>query len=100
MTSDELNVIDVPDRARYEATAGGELIGWLDYTDRGAVRSLDHAEIDAAYGGRGLGGRLVEAVLDDVRGRGVKVVPVCSFVANHIQRHPEHHDLLQRRGEA
>jgi predicted GNAT family acetyltransferase len=29
-----------------------------------------------------------------VRERGEKVVPLCSFVASHIRRHPEHHDLL------
>ena len=34
------------------------------------------------------------AVLGDVRARGLKIEPVCPFVADYLERHPEHADLV------
>jgi predicted GNAT family acetyltransferase len=37
---------------------------------------------------------LVEAALTDIRVRGLRVVPLCPFVAGYIRRHPEYADLV------
>ena len=34
------------------------------------------------------------AALEDVRGKGLVVVPLCPFIARYIQHHPEYHDLV------
>jgi predicted GNAT family acetyltransferase len=34
-------------------------------------------------------------VLDDVRRRGMEVLPICPFVAAYVKRHPEYTDLLR-----
>jgi predicted GNAT family acetyltransferase len=39
--------------------------------------------------GKGVGSWLVRAALDDVRRRGLKIVPACSFVVDFVRRHPE-----------
>jgi predicted GNAT family acetyltransferase len=44
--------------------------------------------------GKGIASRLVKGALDDARRQGLKVVPLCSFVAAYIDRHPEEQDLL------
>ena len=53
-----------------------------------------HTEVVPQFEGQGLGSRLAKFALDDVRRRGLQVVPVCTFVAGYIRRHPEYHDLV------
>ena len=55
------------------------------------IRRLTHAH---GAGESGLGSRLVQAALDDVRGKGERVVPLCSFVRGWIERHPDYADLV------
>lgn len=78
---------------RFELRVDGELVGFADYQVRGDRMVFDHTEIDPASGGRGYGGVLVRAALDDVRTQGLKAVPACSFVDDYINRHPEYADL-------
>lgn len=81
--------------SRYELPSENGL-GFIDYRlDEAAGRIvLIHAEVPAAAKGRGLGRALVAAVLDDVRARGLKVVPRCGFVAAVMNREPGWRDLL------
>ncbi len=78
---------------RFELRVDGELVGFADYQVRGDRMVFDHTAIDPASGGRGLGGVLVRAALDDVRAQGLKAVPTCSFVDDYITRNPEYADL-------
>ena len=79
---------------RYEITADGEPAGFLTFHDHRGTRTLVHTEIDPAYEGRGLAGDLVRAVLDDIRGRGMTMLPVCPFVRAFLDKHPEYVDLV------
>lgn len=88
-------VVDVPERSRYEIHLEGRRVGLLDYYATGDTLTLPHTEIDPAYGGRGLGGELVKGALDDIRERGLLVRPACSFVRSYVAQHPEYADLLQ-----
>ena len=84
------------DRAaeRYVVAVDGEPAGFVQYRDRGRALALVHTEIDDRYEGQGLGGRLVSAALDDVRSRGLAVLPFCPFVRGYIARHHEYLDLV------
>ncbi len=75
--------------------AGSEHVGRLTWVKRGAARVAEHTLVPPAIGGRGVAARLVEALVDDARGQGFKVVPECSYVAAAFQRHPEWADLKQ-----
>jgi uncharacterized protein len=55
---------------------------------------LIHTDIDPAFEGHGLGSRIVAGALDDIRARGLSVVPSCSFVRSYLRRHPEYADLV------
>ena len=85
---------DVPEADRYEIRDGDRLLGLAAYERRGDRVVFTHTEIDPQAEGSGLGGTLVRAALDDVRGRGERVVPQCSFVRSWIERHPEYGDLV------
>ena len=45
------------------------------------------------FEGHGLGSRLVREMLDDIRRRKAKVLPICPFVLALLQRHDEYADV-------
>ena len=91
---EELEVVDVPEASRYELRLDGRQIGEAAYRRRNGRIAFIHTEVDEASEGRGLGSRLVLAALDDARGQGLEVVPLCPFVASVIDRHPEYEELV------
>ncbi|MEY9211102.1 N-acetyltransferase [Thermobifida halotolerans] len=94
----DVKVTDVPGNKRYEARGdGGETAGFAEYrTTTDGLVVFTHTEVDPSYKGQGVGGRLVQGALDDVRAHGMRVLPVCSFVRKWIERHPDYADLVYR----
>ena len=64
------------------------------YQLEGGRISFTHTEVPPELEGRGVGKQLVEGALEQVRGQGLKVVPLCSFVRHYVETHPETQDLL------
>jgi len=87
--ADEPVVRDVPERQRYEIHVGDQLGGFVQYRRNGNVVDLIHTEIDPAFEGHGLGGKLAQGALDDLRRRGLDHVATCPFIAGYLQRHPQ-----------
>lgn len=94
----EASVVDSFERSRYEIILGGEVAGVLHYRRHGGQVELAHTEIDQAFEGRGLAGRLASAALTDARGRATPVVVSCPYVTGYVERHPEFNDLLATEG--
>jgi predicted GNAT family acetyltransferase len=90
---DGLRVIDAPARLRYEARIGNQVVGFAEYRVAPGRLVLFHTEVDPAFEGRGIGGRLAAGTLDDVRARGLKVTVECPFIRAFLGRHPEYRDL-------
>lgn len=95
-TGDPL-VVDRPGEHRYVVRDGGTVVGVAEYERRDGRVAFTHTVVDPAHGGHGLGSRLVQAALDDVRGQGALVVPRCTFVAAWIRDHPAYGDLVDER---
>lgn len=95
--ADEISVVDNADRSRFEITIDGRMVGLADYVLRPGVMALTHTEVDEAYRGRGLAGRLVRAALDSARGHGLAVIPACPYVVDYIRRHPDDIGLVDER---
>jgi predicted GNAT family acetyltransferase len=91
---DDVQVVDVPEAGRYELRVGGEPVGFVSYRRRDERIVFLHTEVDPSVGGRGLGGRLAAAVLDDARRQGLSVVPLCPFIAGYIDKHPDYEELV------
>jgi predicted GNAT family acetyltransferase len=93
-----LEVTDEPQRHRYVARLDDAEAGFLSYqvADNVAV-SLIHTQVDPAYEGHGVGGRLARFALEDARRRGWLVRPLCPFVRSWMTRHPDFDDLVIRR---
>ncbi len=93
-----LAVRDVPEHQRYEATLGDDpaMAALLDYELSADRMVLVRTVVQEGFEGQGVGSRLVEAVIDDARQRGLRVVPECPFVVGWLQKHPEQQDVLER----
>lgn len=78
---------------RYELAVDGE-VAIAAYDREGDVVAFTHTAVPPRLEGRGIAGRLVAGALADVRARGLKVKPLCSFVAAYIERHPDTRDLI------
>ena len=78
----------------YEITVDGEHAGLAAFVERDGTVVFTHTKIEEAFGGKGLGGELVRAALDDVRAHGLKAVPECPFVKAWIDKHPDYADLV------
>jgi len=87
-------VVDRPERHRFEVLADGKVAGYADYQLSPGEILFTHTEIDEAYEGKGLGSVLVRHALDDARGRGLAVLPMCPFVRGWIGKHEDYLDLV------
>ncbi len=55
---------------------------------------IEHTRVSESLKGQGIGGRLVEAVVELARKEGVKILPLCSYARAYLQKKPEYADLL------
>ncbi|MCD9199691.1 GNAT family N-acetyltransferase [Aeromicrobium wangtongii] len=88
------NVVHNTDQRRYEILVDGILAGFAEAHEDGDVVTMPHTEIFEQFGGQGLGSELVSGALDDIRVRGKKIVPTCSYVERFVQKHRDYADLV------
>jgi uncharacterized protein len=79
--------------SRFELDADG-ITAVANYQLAGGVMTFTHTEVPARARHRGIASRLIEGALAEVRARGFKIVPRCSFVKTYVDQHPEVGDLL------
>ena len=85
---------DGPDRGRYVIRLEDGVEAELTYGRRDESTIVaDHTFVPPSHRGKGLAEHLVAAIIADARREGVKIVPLCSYVAAQFRRHPEWADL-------
>jgi uncharacterized protein len=87
-------VTDNPAESRFEIHVGGQRAGLVRYQLKGQEVSLVHTEVDEAFEGQGLAGKLARAALDSARERGLAVLPYCPYIRSWISRHQDYADLV------
>lgn len=87
------DVTDNTARNRFELDVEGA-VAFATYAMAGNTLVLLHTEVPAALSGKGVGSALARGVLDEVRRRGLKILPRCEFMAAYIERHPQYEDVL------
>ena len=95
--SDDVVVHRNEARHRYELFVDGIEAGHIlyrGYKYKPDAVGLVHTEISPRFDHLGLGVRLVEGALTDIRERGRRVIPVCGFVRSYIDSHPEFQELV------
>ena len=94
-----MTLIDNADAHRYELVIDGVVAGYVEYHDRGHRRALNHTVIEPAYEGQGLGSKLARGVLDDMRARGLELLPYCPFIRSYVDKHRDEYVDLVPEGE-
>jgi predicted GNAT family acetyltransferase len=78
----------------YQIDVDGQRIALTHFVLNNTIAIFDHTETDPAHEGQGFAGRLVRQALDDVRAKGLKIWPLCPYVAHFVRKHPEYADLV------
>jgi uncharacterized protein len=79
---------------RFELVVDGHLATAFYKIDSNVITFI-HTEVPPELGGRGVGSKLAQGALDQVRGSGMNVIAACPFVKAWIGKHPEYKDLLE-----
>ena len=90
-----------PDASRYTLRKGDDLVSVLDYRDDGRTVAMTRAYTIPTFRGHGYAGELTEravAALEESGDR--RIIPVCWYVADWFDAHPERTGILQQRSPA
>ena len=87
-------IVNSPAHHRYELLVDGHL-ATAYYKLEGKVITFVHTEVPPELGGRGVGSKLIQRALDQVRESGLKVIAECPFVKAWIGKHPDYKGLLK-----
>lgn len=80
---------------QFELLQDGTVVAWMRYRHAAPNHySLLHTEVLRADRGEGLGRRLVEAVLGEIRARRATVTAICPYVVDRLVRDDRYHDLV------
>ena len=71
-------VVDRPERQRYELAVDGSLV-FADYRQQPGKVVITHVETPLALRGRGLAAILMQGLVEHAEGRGLQIIPVCSY---------------------
>ena len=88
-----MTVTDNAGRHRFELAEAGA-VAFADYRREGDRLVIPHVEAPDALRGTGAAGRLMEGVVEHARAEGRKIVPICTYAAAWLKRHPEHGDWV------
>ena len=93
---DDMNnaVSNNPAHHRYELAVDGHIAATY-YQIADGVITFVHTEVPPELGGKGIGSKLIQGALDQVRADGLKVIAQCPFVKAYIDKHPDYADLLK-----
>ncbi|WP_338100734.1 GNAT family N-acetyltransferase [Microbacterium excoecariae] len=95
---DRFSFQDAPAASRFELRRDGALVSVLDYRVNGDTIALTRAFTNPAHRGEGLAAIVTERAVDAIAARGgQKVLPVCWYVADWFQAHPERAGLVAAR---
>lgn len=87
-------VTDNREAQRFEARVDGVLAGFAEYQLTDELMVFTHTEVEPAFEGRGIGSSIARFALDQVRSDGTrKALPVCPFIKDWIQKHPDYLDI-------
>jgi predicted GNAT family acetyltransferase len=87
------DVTDNTARSQYELPVEDQIV-FARYRRTGDTVAILHVESPVALRGTGAAGRLMQGIVELARQNNEKLVPLCSYAAAWMKRHPETADLL------
>lgn len=72
-----------------------KLVGEVAFPTIDGVVQITHTFVDEAYRGQGIAGKLLDALVSELRKRGEKALPVCAYSVGYFAKHPEALDVVR-----
>ena len=96
---ENLEVTHNPAENRFEIWIDGQL-SKLDYNHHDNTIVMMHVGVYPDHRGIGIAGKLTRVALEYAKEKSLRVIPMCSYVAAYIRKHPQYMDLMKPQTEA
>ncbi len=91
----EINHRKEENKGAFIATENGAKAGEMTYSKAGdTLIIIDHTEVDPAFGGQGVGKKMVLAAVDFARENNIKILPLCPFAKAAFDKDASIQDVL------
>ena len=95
---EKLEVTHNAGERRFETWIDGYL-SKLEYIQDGKNFVITHVGVHPELRGQGVAGKITQVGLEYAKERALRVVPMCSYAAAYIRRHPEYTYLTKQQVE-
>jgi predicted GNAT family acetyltransferase len=95
---EELDVTHNPAENRFETWVDGQL-SKLDYNIHDNTIVMMHVGVHPDHREHGIAGKLTQTALEYAKEKKLRVIPMCSYVAAYIRKHPQYLDLMKPQPE-
>jgi predicted GNAT family acetyltransferase len=92
---DNLEITHNEGEKRFETWIDGKL-SKLDYNLHGHTIVMMHVGVHPEHRGQGIAGKLTKVGLEYAKEKNLHVIPMCSYVAAYIHKHPEYAPLTKQ----
>ena len=91
----EINHRKEENKGAFIATENGAKAGEMTYSKAGdTLIIIDHTEVDPAFGGQGVGKKMVLSAVDFARENNIKILPLCPFAKAAFDKDATIQDVL------
>ena len=91
----EIQQINDTKKGYFEASEDGKEAGKMSYTwAEDSKFIIDHTEVSDEFGGKGVGKKLLMAIVDYARNNNLKIIPLCPFAKSVFDKNEDIRDVL------
>jgi predicted GNAT family acetyltransferase len=88
----KLEVVHNSEKKRFEIQIGDQ-IAMVKYVMGSKEIIFTHTEVPEAFEGRGIAGKIAKAAIEYAKDQGMRIRPMCPYIAEYIKRHPEYQSI-------
>lgn len=92
-----IEIINNKSEGCFEVSVNG-LLSKLDYLQDKDTFVITHVGVHPELRGQGVAGKLTQAGLEFAKAKSLRVIPMCSYAAAYIRRHPQYAELTRYQG--
>ena len=71
----------------------GDQIAMVKYILGSGEIIFTHTEVPEAFEGQGIASKMAKVAVEYAKAQGLRIRPMCPYMASYIQRHPEYHSI-------
>jgi len=88
----KLEVVHNAAQKRFEIQIGDQ-VAMVKYILGSKEIIFTHTEVPPAFEERGIAGKIAKVAVEYAKAQGLRIRPMCPYIAEYIKRHPEYHSI-------